>query len=201
MPHLEPIFETMESPRPTHSGDLARLLADCAEGDAEAFDRLMPLVYGDLRRIAHRQLGQERPDHTLSTTDVVHEAYVQLVDHATATWQDRAHFFAAASRVIRHVLIDYARTMAATKRGGGAIRIPLREELDGHEPDTVELLALDEALEELAAHDPALERVVVLRFFGGMTMPDTAAALGISLRTAERQWRRARAYLYRALKS
>lgn len=181
-------------------GSVSRLLADCAEGDSRAFDRLIPLVYEDLRRIAHRRLIHERPDHTLSTTAVVHEAYVQLVDQATATWRDRAHFFAVASRVIRHVLIDYARRRATAKRGGDVIRIPLSEDLDGREPDTVELLALAEALDRLAQRDPRLARVVEYRFFGGMTMPDVAEALGVSLRTAERDWRRAKAYLYQALK-
>lgn len=181
-------------------GPVTRLLADCATGDREAFDRLIPLVYDDLRGIAHRRLAAERSGHTLNTTAVVHEAYLQLVNQATATWRDRAHFFAVAARVIRHVLIDYARARVAEKRGGGAVRIPLREELHGRAPDTVELLALDEALDELARRDARLERVVECRYFGGMTMRDTAEALGVSLRTAERDWTRAKAYLYRSLK-
>jgi len=182
------------------SGPVTRLLADCAAGDREAFDRLVPLVYDDLRRIAHGRLAAERSDHTLNTTAVVHEAYVQLVNQATATWRDRAHFFAVAARVIRHVLIDYARARGAEKRGGGALHIPLREERDGRAPDTVELLALEEALTALARRDARLERIVECRFFGGMTMRDTAEALGVSLRTAERDWTRAKAYLYQALK-
>lgn len=181
-------------------GPVTQLLADCTAGDRKAFDRLVPLVYDDLRRIAHVRLAAERGGHTLSTTAVVHEAYLQLVNQATATWQDRAHFFAVAARVIRHVLIDYARARAAEKRGGGALRVPLQEERDGRAPNTVELLALDEALSDLARRDPRLERIVECRFFGGMTMPDTAEALGISLRTAERDWTRAKTYLYRALK-
>jgi RNA polymerase sigma factor (TIGR02999 family) len=182
------------------SGPVTRLLADCAAGDREAFDRLVPLVYDDLRRIAHGRLAAERSGHTLNTTAVVHEAYVQLVNQATATWRDRAHFFAVAARVIRHVLIDYARARGAEKRGGGALHIPLREERDGRAPDTVELLALEEALTALARRDARLERMVECRFFGGMTMRDTAEALGVSLRTAERDWTRAKAYLYQALK-
>ena len=184
-------------PRPDH---VTRLLSDCSDGDSGAFDRLMPLVYDDLRRIAHRRLAAEQSGHTLSTTAVVHEAYLQLVNQATATWRDRAHFFAVAARVIRHVLIDYARARKAAKRGGDAIRIPLSEDLDGRETDMIELLALDEALSELASLDPRLERIVELRFFGGMTMRDAAEAMGVSQRTAERDWRRARAYLYRALR-
>lgn len=180
-------------------GPVTRLLTECAEGNSDAFDRLIPLVYDDLRKIAHRRLAGERADHTLSTTAVVHEAYVKLVNQATATWRDRAHFFAVAATVIRHVLVDYAKSRDALKRGGGVIKIPLNEELDGEEPATVELLALEEALEALARRDPRLERVVEYRFFGGMTMEDTAAAVGVSLRTAERDWARAKAYLYQAL--
>lgn len=179
---------------------VTRLLADCAEGDRDAFDRLIPLVYDDLRRIAHRRLAMERGGHTLSTTAVVHEAYFQLVNQATATWRDRAHFFAVAARIIRHVLVDYARAKGAKKRGDGALLIPLREDLDGREPDTVEMLALEDALANLGRRDPRLERIVECRFFGGMTMRDTAEALGVSLRTAERDWTRAKAHLYRLLR-
>lgn len=199
----------MESPEPhpdacsgppTPEGDVTRLLYHCSSGDSEAFQRLIPLVYEDLRRIAHRRLAGERADHTLNTTAVVHEAYLHLVRQATASWQDRAHFFAVAARVIRNVLIDYARARATGKRGAGALRIPLREDLEGgSEPDTFELLALDGALRDLSTLDPRLERIVECRFFGGMTMKDTAEALGISLRTAERDWTRAKAHLYRSL--
>lgn len=190
----------MDSSGVSESGPITRLLMDCSEGDRDAFDRLIPLVYEDLRRIAHRRLASERPSHTLSTTAVVHEAYLQLVNQATATWRDRAHFFAVAARVIRHVLVDYARKKGAEKRGGDVLHIPLREELDGREPDTVELLALEEALTRLARCDPRLEKVVECRFFGGMTMKDTAEAVGVSLRTAERDWTRAKTYLYRLLR-
>jgi len=180
--------------------ELTRLLAHCSNGDRNAFDRLIPVVYEDLRRIAHRRLASERQDHTLNTTAVVHEAYLHLVNQATANWQDRVHFFAVAARVIRNVLIDYARARATGKRGAGALRVPLREDLDAvDERDTIELLALDEALNELSNLDPRLERIVECRFFGGMTMKDTAQAMGISLRTAERDWTRAKAHLYRSL--
>jgi len=180
-------------------GQVTRLLAQCSDGDAEALDRLMPLIYDDLRGIAHRRLQSERVGHTLNTTAVVHEAYLRLVNQATATWRDRAHFFAVAARVIRRLLIDYARTRNAEKRGGGGIHVPLRDDLEGEEPATVEVLEIDQALRRLAQHDPRLEQVVECRFFGGMTMPDTAEALGISLRTAERDWTRAKAYLFQAL--
>lgn len=180
-------------------GQLTRLLASCSDGDEDAFDRLIPLVYADLRAIAHRRMRSERSGHTLDTTAVVHEAYLQLINQATATWRDRAHFFAVASRVIRHVLIDYARRRDAVKRGGGRLRVPLRDGMAGEEPRTVDLLAVDEALAELAEHDERMARVVECRFFGGMTMAETAEAIGVSQRTAERDWTRARAHLYRTL--
>jgi RNA polymerase sigma factor (TIGR02999 family) len=180
-------------------GEVTRLLGECAEGDRAAFDRLIPLVYEDLRGIAHRRLRSEREGHTLSTTALVHEAYLHLVDQATATWQDRAHFFAVAGRMIRHVLTDYARRRLAQKRGGDAIHVPLREDLVGTASATVDLLTLDDALAALAQHDSRLERVVECRFFGGMEVRDTAEALGVSERTVERDWARAKAYLYKAL--
>ncbi|MFV1986792.1 MAG: ECF-type sigma factor [Gemmatimonadota bacterium] len=180
-------------------GDVTGLLSECSSGDETAFERLIPLVYEDLRRIAHSRLRSERADHTLNTTAVVHEAYLRLVNQATATWRDRAHFFAVSSRVIRHVLIDYARRRSQQKRGGGQIMVSLRDDLTGEEPRTIELLALEEALAWLAEHDSRLERLVECRFFGGMTMEDSAAALGVSLRTAERDWTRAKAYLAQAL--
>ena len=186
----------MQPAAPQPDDEITLLLGDCAGGDREAFERLIPLVYDDLRRIARRRLAAEQSGHTLSTTAVVHEAYLQLVNQATATWRDRAHFFAVASRVIRHVLVDHARARKAAKRGGDAIRIPLNDDLDGESKDMIDLLALDEALQRLAELDPRLERVVEYRFFGGMTMRDTAEALGVSRRTAVRDWKRARAYLY-----
>lgn len=180
-------------------GEITRLLEACSSGERDAFDRLIPLVYGDLRAIAHRRLVSERPDHTLNTTAIVHEAYIKLVDQATATWRDRAHFYAVAARVIRHILIDYARERTAAKRGGGALHLPLVEDLAGEQPRMVELLALDEALTRLGEKDGHLERVVECRFFAGMSMQETAETLGSSLRTTERDWTRARAYLYQAL--
>lgn len=185
---------------PSHPvGEITGLLEACSNGEPDALDRLMPLVYDDLRAIAHRRLQFERADHTLNTTAVVHEAYLKLVDQATATWRDRAHFFAVSARVIRNLLIDYARERKAAKRGGDAILIPLDDELAGQASRTVELLELDEALTALGRHSQRLERVVECRFFGGMSMKETAEALGVSLSTTERDWRRARAHLYNAL--
>lgn len=182
-------------------GEITEILARCSSGEREAFDRLVPLVYEDLRRIAHRRLRAERTDHTLDTTALVHEAYLGLVDQATATWNDRAHFFAVAARVIRNVLVDYARRQGAEKRGGDRVRVPLEPEsaaADGG-PGAVELIALDHALTELGRRDPGLERVVECRYFAGMTVPETAEALGTSERTVARNWTRARAYLFDAL--
>lgn len=157
-------------------------------------------MYDDLRRIAHRRLQSERTGITLDTTAVVHEAYLALVEQATATWNDRAHFFAVAARVIRHVLIDHARRRGALKRGGANVRVPLRDDLvPAEELPQIDLVALDLALTELGQHDSRLERVVECRFFGGMTVQETAAALDASVRTVERDWTRARAYLYQAL--
>jgi len=181
------------------ANDITELLRACSDGETGAFDRLIPLVYDDLRAIARQRLSMEPATPTLDTTDVVHEAYLRLVPQATATWRDRAHFFAISSKVIRHLLIDRARERLALKRGGGAIHVPLADELNGEEPRTIDLLALDEALSGLGEMDERLERVVECRFFGGLSMPDTAEALGRSLRSVERDWRRARAYLFRAL--
>jgi RNA polymerase sigma factor (TIGR02999 family) len=179
--------------------DITGLLHACSDGDREAFERLIPMVYEDLRAIAHNRLARERPDFTLNTTGIVHEAYIRLVPQATATWRDRAHFFAVSSKVIRGLLIDHLRARNAAKRGGGAIELPISDDLHGAAPRTVDLVALDEALTRLGDMDPRLEQVVEYRFFGGLTMEETAEALGTSLRTAERDWRRARAYLYEAL--
>jgi RNA polymerase sigma factor (TIGR02999 family) len=185
---------------PSSSGkEVTELLHACSKGDRGAFDRLIPLVYDDLRAIAHRRLARERADHTLNTTGIVHEAYIRLVPQATATWRDRAHFFAVSSRVIRGLLVDHARERNAAKRGGGAVHLPIADDLQGKEPRTVDLVALDDALARLGEMDPRLEHVVECRFFGGLSMEETAEAIGTSLRTAERVWRRARAYLFQAL--
>jgi RNA polymerase sigma factor (TIGR02999 family) len=178
--------------------DITRLLNACATGDGGAFEQLIELVYADLRRIAHRRLESEQSGHTLDTTALVHEAYLKLVPQSTTSWGDRAHFFAVASRVIRHVLIDYARRRTAEKRSGG-IRVPLRENTVGSDPRDVELMALERALARLASRDPRMEQIVECRFFGGMTVEETAEALGISTSTVDRDWARARTYLFRDL--
>lgn len=180
-------------------GEVTALLAASARGEPDALDRLMPLVYDSLRAIAHRRLRSARPEHTLNTTAIVHEAYLKLVHQTGASWRNRAQFFAFAGRVIRNLLIDYGRERRAAKRGGGAILLPLDDQLAGAPERTVELLALDEALTRLGQSDPRLERLVEHRFFGGLTMEETAEAMGVSVTTAERDWRRARAYLFAAL--
>ncbi len=193
-----PAYRMATSPS-SSADEVTELLHACSSGERDAFDRLIPLVYDDLRAIAHRRLASERPDHTLNTTGVVHEAYLRLVPQATATWRDRAHFFAVSARIIRSLLIDHARERKAAKRGGGAIHIPIVDDLQGEERPTVDLVALDDALAKLGEMDARLERVVECRFFGGLSMEETAEVIGTSLRTAEREWRRARTYLYQAL--
>lgn len=183
----------------TDPRDVTRLLRRWADGNHEAFDQLIHVVYADLRRIAHRRLQNERAGHTLDTTDLVHEAYLKLLPQADTSWGDRAHFFAVASRVIRHVLIDHARHKKADKRSGG-VRIPLRENTASTTPPSeVDILVLERALARLAERDPRLEKVVECRFFGGMTVPETAEALGVSTSTVDRDWARAKTYLYEDL--
>jgi RNA polymerase sigma factor (TIGR02999 family) len=171
-----------------------------------AMDRLLPLVYDDLRRVAHRQLRAEPTGHTLSATALVHEAYLRLVDQSRTEWQDRAQFFAVASRVMRRILIDYARRHRALRRGGeaGGGR-PARISLDQAEIPVAAradaLIALDEALERLAVVDDRLARVVECRFFAGLTEVETAEALGISRRTVAREWAIARGWLYQELRN
>lgn len=159
----------------------------------------MPVVYDDLRRIARRRLRAEREGHTLDTTAVVHEAYLRLAENPQSTWRDRAHFFAVCARVIRHVLVDHARRRGAGKRGGDVVRVTLREGIVGRSPRIIDFLALEQALQALEQHDERLVRVVECRFFAGLTVAETAQTLDSSRRTVERDWTRAKAYLYRAL--
>ena len=179
--------------------DLPSLVRRWTAGDRDAFDRVVDLLYDDLRAIAHRHLRSERPDHTLTTTALVHEAYVELSARTGPVWQGRPQFFALLSRVMRHVLIDYARRRNADKRGGGELCVPLDANTSGAATELVELLALDAALEQLEVRDERLARIVECRFFGGMPEAEVAEALGVSTRTVERDWQRARAYLYTML--
>lgn len=168
-------------------------------GDGSAVDRLMPVVYEDLQRIAHRRLLGEQPGHTLDTTALVHECYLSLVDQNGATPRDRRHFFALAAKAMRHILVDYARRRSAAKRGGDPTRVDLDASMAEPEKPIHELLALDQALTRLSEKNPSLVDVVECRYFAGMTMSETADVLGLPLRSAERRWTRARTYLYRAL--
>jgi RNA polymerase sigma factor (TIGR02999 family) len=181
------------------SSEVADLLTRCAAGEHDAFHRLIPLVYDDLRRIAHRRLAAERTGLTLDTTAVVHEAYLRLAERPGAGWRDRAHFFAVSARIIRHVLVDHARKRQSQKRGGDAVRIQVHDGLPGEPQRPVDLLALEEALNRLAVLDERLVRVVECRFFAGLDVAETAEVLASSRRTVERDWTRAKAYLYQAL--
>ena len=168
-------------------------------GDREVMDRLFVSVYDELRRIAHHALRHERTDHTLGTTGLVHEAYFRLVDQTRVEWRDRGHFFGVASRAMRQVLVDYARRRGAVKRGGKVKVLALEEGLVPAEERAEALLAVDEALTRLSEHDAGLAQVVECRFFGGLTEDEIAEATGSSLRTVQRQWRRAKAWLYQEL--
>lgn len=180
--------------------DITEFLRLYAEGDSEALKKLIPIVHADLRRIAHARLESGfRSSPTLSTTVLVNEAYLRLAVKGTAKFENRDHFLAVCAKIIRSIMVDYSRRRSATKRGGDVVRIPLREDREAPEKSGVDLLALDEALTSLARHDPRLEQVVECRFFGGLTMEETARTLGVSKRTCERDWTRARAYLFRML--
>jgi RNA polymerase sigma factor (TIGR02999 family) len=180
--------------------DVTGLLLAWRHGDASAADRLFPLVYEELRRIAHRQLGRERPDHTLGTTALVHEAYLKLVDQTQADWSERGQFFAIAARAMRRILVDYARQYLAGKRGGRRERVNLDTDTLSLDERADALVAVDEALERLSALDARASRVVECRFFGGYSEEETAEALGITDRTVRRDWVRAKGWLYEALR-
>jgi RNA polymerase sigma factor (TIGR02999 family) len=183
-----------ESPSP-----VTKLLVRWREGDREALEELMPLVYGELRRLAQHYLQRERSDHTLQSTALVHEAYLRLAGPKAPQWQNRAHFFGVAAHLMRQILVDYARSHGADKRGGDVCRLTLDEAPE--QPHTVDfdLVALDDALNTLAETDPQQCRVVELKFFAGLTIEDTSEVLGISPATVKRDWITARAWLFREL--
>lgn len=175
------------------------MLADWHAGDAAALERLAPLVYAELRRIARRQMGREREGHTLQATALVNEAYLRLAGGEGLALQDRAHFYAVCAQVMRHVLVDHARANARDKRGGGAAHVPLEEAALAAAGGSEEMVALDEALRGLEEVDPQKARVVALRYFAGLSIEETAEVLGVSPTTVRREWRRAKAWLYRAI--
>ena len=177
------------------------ILAELRNGSDDAFDRLIPLVYQELRNIAHRKLARRDDGVTLSTTVLVHEAYLKLVDQSSANWRDRAHFLAVASLAMRHVLVDRARARHTMKRGGARRRITLRDDHVPVEEQPDALLQLDDAMQRLAALAPRLARVVECRFFGGLTEDEIAEALGLTVRTVQRDWSKARVLLERELRS
>lgn len=181
------------------SEDVTQLLLNWSQGDQEASAKLMPLVYNELRRVAQNYLSHERPDHTLQATALVHEAYLRLVDETSVDWRDRAHFFGLASQMMRHIMVDHARRHRAAKRGGLAQRLTLGEAVTFPERRYFDLVALDEALVSLAKLDAQQSRVVEMRFFGGLTIEETATALGVSVATVNREWRLAKAWLLREL--
>lgn len=176
--------------------EVTELLIEWSNGDKAALDKLMPLIHEELRRLAHYYMSHERPGHTLQTTALVNEAYLRLVNREGVHWQNRAHFFAIAAQVMRTILVDHARSHAYAKRGGGAHKIELDEAMIVSRERAAEVVALDEALKELANLDPQQSRIVELRFFGGLTIEETAEVLDLSPATIKREWSTAKAWLY-----
>lgn len=184
------------------SSEVTALLIRWSRGEADALDRLLPLVYGECRRIAARKLECERDGHTLDPTALVHEMYLRLVDQRGAKWQNRAQFFGIAARLMRRVLVDHARARHARKRGGSAVLVSLDAAAEAPaEAACADVLAIDEALGRLARLDPDQVRIVELRFFAGLTVEETAHVLGRSARTVKREWQLARAWLLRELRA
>ena len=181
------------------SNPVTALLVRWRAGDQEALEKLMPLVYAELRRLAHHYLQRERSDHTLQSTALVHEAYLRLAEEDVPRWQNRTHFFGIAAHLMRQILVEYARGHSAAKRGGGACMLALTEVPDLPQPLDADVIALDAALDRLAELDPQQGRIVELRFFAGLTIEDTSELLGISPATVKRDWASARAWLYREM--
>ena len=176
--------------------DVTQLLLAWNRGDEEALDRLMPLLNNELRRLARKHMRSEGPDHTLQATALVNEAYVRLVDQSRVNWRNRAHFFGAAAQIIRRVLVDHARGRRRLKRGGDAAHVSLQDAVEPVMGRPVDIVALDDALSDLAKWDAQKERIVDLRFFAGLSIEETAEALSISPATVKREWAAARAWLY-----
>jgi RNA polymerase sigma-70 factor (ECF subfamily) len=179
--------------------DVTQLLIRWSKGDSAALDTLVPLVYDELRRVAQGYLRHERAGHTLSSTALVHEAFLRLVKQKDVTWQNRAHFFGVASRMMRRILVDHARSHAYAKRGGGAMTLALEEAVAPAPERGFDLVALDDALTSLAKLDERQSRMVELRFFGGLSIEETSEVLGVSAPTVKREWASARAWLYREI--
>ncbi|HEY4285323.1 MAG TPA: sigma-70 family RNA polymerase sigma factor [Chthoniobacterales bacterium] len=188
----------MTTPSPLRQ-EVTQLLGDWSGGDERALAKLVPLVQPELHRLAHYYMSRERPGHTLQTTAILNEAYLRLVENPEPSWQDRTHFIAAAAQLMRRIMVDHARKRHSLKRGADALRVTLDEAAWVTETRSEELLALDEALEKLTAQDPRKSQIVELRYFGGLTIEETAEFLKLSPRTVEREWTMAKAWLYRAL--
>jgi RNA polymerase sigma factor (TIGR02999 family) len=181
--------------------NVTQLLIGWSEGDKEALDKLVPLVYDELRRQAARYLRRERVGHTLQTTALIHEAYLKLVDQKNVHWQNRAHFFGIAAQLMRRILVDHARTKKRAKRGGSDIRVSLADATAIAKAQDLDVVALDEALERLARIDEQQSKIVELRFFSGLTVEETAEVLAISPATVKRDWSMAKAWLHREISS
>ena len=180
------------------TGEVTRLLQDSSVGNREALDKLLPLVYNELRRLAHVYLTKERPDHTLQTTALVHEAYMKLIDQRSVNWENRAQFFAISAQAMRRILLDNARKRISAKRGSGGQKIPLDEVADlAAEAADESLIALDAALKQFEQVDPEQSRIVELRYFAGLTIEETAELLHISPSSVQREWTSARAWLFK----
>jgi len=186
-------------PDRTQQSKVTRLLYELSGGNRAAVDELTPLVYQELKRLARLQLRRERLGHTLQVTALVHEAYLKLVDQRAVTWQNRAHFFGVAAQVMRRILLDYAKTRDRSKRGGGAQKISLDDALAISDDRASELVEIEDALTRLEVFDPRQAKIVELRFYGGLTVEETAEALGVSAPTIKREWAMARAWLHREL--
>jgi RNA polymerase sigma factor (TIGR02999 family) len=186
---------------PASSQRVSKLLLNWGQGDQGAREALIPLVYDELRRLARRYLRRERPDHTLQSAALVNEAYLRLIRQEHPQWQNRAHFFGVAAQLMRHILVDHARNRAAAKRGAGAPRLTLDPDIALPRERDVDLIALDDALNQLAALDPQQSRLVELRFFGGLSIEETSVVLGVSPATVKREWATARAWLQREMRN
>jgi RNA polymerase sigma-70 factor (ECF subfamily) len=179
--------------------EVTQLLSAWSAGDDRALEKLIPLVQPELHRLAHHYMSRERTGHTLQTTALLDEAYLRLVDNTKRSWQNRTHFVAAAAQLMRRIMVDHARERQSLKRGAGALKVTLDEAALVTETRSEELIALDEALEKLALQDLRKSQIVELRYFGGLTVEETAEFLTLSLRTVEREWYMAKAWLYRAV--
>ena len=188
----------MTTPSPAQQ-EVTQLLGDWSSGDKGALEKLIPLVQPELHLLAHHYMSRERPGHTLQTTAILNEAYLRLVDNTKPLWHNRTHFVAVTARLMRRIMVDHARQRHSLKRGGGMLKVSLDEAALVTETRSEELLALDEALERLAGQDARKSQIVELRYFGGLTVEETAEFLKLSQRTVEREWNMAKAWLYRAL--